>query len=436
MAINSNLTSIAVFHEEVVQGTIDTPADWAANGAVNFDHFEYDTTSITQTLIRDEVQEQLRYRAQGHRPWILGLRNVELEIGVHWTGAENQIVALGSQIQRTMLSKLIKIAWGGEHRGFTREITAAADEHTITLDDVTGLEVGAHVAVQDLTSPIPDHEGKVFIRQITDITGLVVTLDEDLPFLPVATDLARAAITMYVDSFWVEDSTPGAGRTCSLYLRRDRAPDEEEVWILRGCKPEINFGEITRDNHPRLNVMFKAGSYVHENLGTGDTYELPTIPTTSDGIASRVIGRDTVMSIAAYGDTTAILECTASTTFNPGVPAVMMEGVDEPYDGLEGMCGWSTGRSEATFEATLYDYRKIWAQQLQQGQYYRVRYAQPAEPGNAWAITMPRAVISSSPVRVNAGPVDGVQLAFEATENLDSIGTTEIATSTVCLVMA
>lgn len=436
MAINSRLTSIFVFHEETIQGTYDTPADWETNGAVNADHFDYDVTTITQTLIRNEVQEQDRYRAQGHRPWILGLRSGDTEVGFHWTGAEGQIVANGDQIARTMLSKLIKIAWGGEHRGFTRTITAAADEHTITVDDVTGLEVGAHVAVQDITSPIADHEGKVFIRQITDITGLVMTLDEDLPFTPANTDLARAAITMYIDSFWIEDSTPGAGRTCSVFLRRDRAPDEEEVWLLRGCKPEISFGEFSRDGHPRISAVFKRGSYEHEILGTALSIPIPTIPSTSDGHPSRVIGRDTVMSIAEYGDPTPILECAASVSIQPGVPVEMMPSVDEPYDGMEGMNGWSSGSSTGVVEATLYDYRKEWAQGLQAGTYYRVSYAQPAEPGNAWRITCPRNVISKSPVRAPAGPVDGTQLAFEMTENLDAIGTTEIAKSTICLVMA
>lgn len=435
MPINSNLTSVAAFAEETVQGTYVDPATWADPGVgVLFDHFAYDTTALTQTLIRDEVQEQLRYRAQGHRAWIRGLRNVALDIGIHWTGAEGNTTAIDSQIERTLISKIGKIAWGGEHRGYSRTIASASDDHTITVSDATGLEVGAHVAVEDTTSPIPDHDGKVFIRQIVAIAGDELTLDEDLPFTPATGDVAHATITVYVDSFWVEDSTPGAGRTCSLYLRRDRPPDEEEVWLLRGCKPELKFGEFTRDTAPRLNITWHAGSFEHEALG--DTIALPTLPTTSEGIAARVIGRDTTMSIGVYGDPTRTIECAASCSFDPGVPVIMMESVDEPYDGMEGMNGWSTGSSTGKVDMVLYNYRKTWAQALAAGTYYRVRYGQPAEPGNAWAITTPRCTISSSPVRVDAGPVDGVQLSMECTENLDAIGTTEIAKSTVCLVMA
>lgn len=379
------------------------------------DHLIVGVDQIKQVVVPNDVLHPSRARMFRHRPPILGTRGVvevPLSFYLHGVGG---VTAVDDQVAQTHLMDIFVNAIGGVDRPFSRDITAAADAHTITVSDATGYSVGSAVAVEDTTSPISAHAGNVYIREIRDISGNILTLDEDLPFTPANGDIAHAAATAYTDEDVLVDSSGAAGRTWSWWIQKGDAVNE--IWMLRGSRVELKLGSFGKNTPPTFEAMIKAAYFEHEGLVA------PTWTAVPQGFAPRAIGRGTTLSIRKWtGDPlappTAIANLHASEVqVELGVPATPVETVTEVEEYMQGLAAFSMDAAvEAGLKIKTAPYLQEYGLALEEEALYSVRYAHNGPPGYAWAIEMPVCRLIEYPTHAEVGVVGGQMLAFKAIE--------------------
>ena len=430
----STKASRLAFKPETAQAN---PTPWNGDETL-IDHLSIGKDAIAQSVVKNTVL-QPRWGNYGERPPVLGTRNVEVPISMYLHGL-GEVTAPDNQVPDTALLRILANALGcaAAERSFSRTIVGpGAETNEIEVTDAAGYVVGANVAVEDTTAPLPQHTEKSYVREILAINGNVLTLDMDLPFTVANGDLAHGCGTAFRDQDVLVDSSGEPGRTLAWWVQGQ--DDVNEIWELLGTTVELGIGAFAKNQPPVLECMIKGAAFRHEDLVA------PTWTVRPEGFAPRAIGLGTTFSIAEYtGDPRAPLKdlttfYAATVEIEPGTPKTAIETVVERDDYMQGIAAWSSDPEvEGTITANLGSYDKSWGEALSEEKLYYVRYTVHAAPGFTWAIEAPLCRIIEYPVYTDVGVVGGVRLIFKTIERneIDDGADTELRKSRIRMVLA
>lgn len=407
-----NQVSVLAFATEQVQGT---PSD-DVNDYARIDHIEADVSGIEQVLIEDPVMED-DWQDSGQRRRIMGLRNTEMPISMHWHGTGFE-TANDAQVAETDVGKLLEHALGGRTRGYSKAVVGGTPT-VIELANVTNIEPGDFLAFEDLTDPSIPNNGVVYIRRIIAVDAgppATVTLEEALPFTPAAGDKANGCEVSYIDSDVLEDSS-GAPERCLSWLVRKKDLNNE-IWRLVGTKSELSITQLARGQTPLLGFAVRSGNF--QSLADIPAIADPikdiaeNLPLESSGEAALVVGHRTTLSLAPYGDDTLTKIDCASIEMSTGVPVVPFETTTEVDHNMQGLGCWSSNSDNTAFDMQIAPFDDSYEEALQAGTAFRFMYHQPAPVGRAWAICCPQVFLDKTETRVETGPVSGGSIRVRA----------------------
>ena len=421
--------SVLGYFEETTSG--QGPADWSTNGT-RIDHtaVELDGLFDQEILVDPRMEGQENDWADvGQRPLIKGARgsgNGSFSMLLH--GNEDESPADAGAPTTTALADLLKHCLGGQDISTSHDVTGGTTT-TLTMASTTGLELGAYVGVQDLTTPSALNTGRVFIRRITALTlDTEITLDEALPFTPASGDLAVGCLVAFVDPDVIEDSTGAAGRTLSLY---HAGKTSEHVNVAYGCALTMALSELSRNTVPQVSFTAQCG-----NWETSSTVAQDTDTWASEGIGAQMIGRYTRCWIEDYGTTTSTKKGIGSMEIGPLVERTKIETVTTAGENLESMAGYSsTSSTETTITLGIAGYDDDWEADLQADTYKVLRYAHESQPGKSWAISFPRLQVRATPKASPVSDIQGSSLTLLACRDTTTTATTALWRSKVAIVL-
>lgn len=417
-AIRAKTGYLAIF-EETTAGT--GPADWDAD-AFLVDHTSADVSGLVQTVAPDENIEG-RIFASGDRTMLLGLKSGASMSSTHYMTGHGQTVAAAATATATHLAKLIKLAVCGQRISTSRNVTggsATAPE----VDSVTGLEEGDFLAFQDLTSPSAANSGICYVRRIVDISALVLTLDQALPFTPANGDIGRSCIAMYLDTAKLQDSTSASGTTASVKVELGEAtPANEKVWELYGACPTLTIQDLNRDAPAQIKLDWMPGTWKTYDDVTRTTWSAAKSALTSVQPAMQGIG--TTVFVQTYGTATSVCKPVNTIEVDLGVPRQRIETVTTCTTNLEGIAGYSVdARAMTKIKVGIGRIGDDWEGVLQGGGRQVVRYAVSRGPGYGWALHFSRCQLSATPTDKDIGSQAGYSVEWRAGEDLDNAGAT------------
>lgn len=391
------------------------PADWAASGTW-VEHLTCDTSGIKQVLTTDPVAARRAFN-QGTRKAIKGLRNCTMAVTLplHGTGVTT---ADATQVAQTYLGTLLSHCMGNVHRS-TRHAVTGGDAVDVELAAVTGIIPGSWLAFLDTTSPTDANEGKLHPRRVLEITGMVVTLSEALPFTPAAGDIAHPCIAPYLDSSVLVDAFNGP-KTLQWFVRKSKT-GTDLLWQVEGSVASMKLDGLGRGALPSLGLEIMACNFKH---GTEDGLTNPA-PTTFVGNAQLSMGLDVLLNIGEYGDDTLVSHDLVNVSFDPGFSRTRVETVTERTNRAEGTGTYSFAPGDTKISVTLTPYDNAWYTGLETGKEYRISLYQPGDgsgAGKGWCLHLARAQLISTPARVDANENHAVTLEFKAMEAEDCVG--------------
>lgn len=397
MGINHGHRSWLAYAREATQAAVIT--DWDADGHL-VDHWEADPGTISQSLIDDPA---LEVSAWDERQYIKGIRNQDgLKIKKPWHGAE-AVTADAAQVAQTDLMEILEHCWGGQTLGTSTTCTGGT-ALIPTVASLTGIEAGQFLGFEDLGDP-----GRVHIRRVLSVAveTKALTLDQGLPFAPANGDKAHGCAVTYLDEDVLEDSTAG-DRTFAWRVERSGT---EAVYEWRGTKANLAL-QVARNAPPSIELSVMAGNFAHEGLTKEAWTQTPS------GQAPLACGRDTKLFLQTYGVHTSIDRHDASFAVETGVNITPIDTDVEVDQGMEGRAGYTLGRAKTTATVNLVPQAKAWEVALQAGTFYKLRYAQVAQAGKAWAIHMSRVEIAETPKFNLTNDAQATSIKFKAHPDL------------------
>jgi len=358
---------------EPTQGALIT--DWDGDGTL-LDHLEADPSAAAQSLLEDMT---LNFRAYTERAMIKGVRNNDnLKVKLNWHGT-GAVAADTVQVVQTPLMEVLEHCWGGQVR--TESTTCTGGTALIPeLASTDTIDEGVFIGFEDLDDP-----GRVHIRRVISITGLAVTLDQGLPFTPANGDKAHGTCATYIDEDVLEDSSAG-NRTWAWRLEKEA----EAVWEFIGTKANLAI-TLARNAPPSLELSILAANFRHEVL-TKETWTQ-----TASGQAPLAIARDTKLFLQVYGTHTSTDLHNSTISVETGVASVPIDTVTEVDSRMEGRAGYTVGQGKTFITTVLVPQLNDYEVALQANTFYKLRYAQIAQAGKAWAIHASRVEICETP---------------------------------------
>lgn len=372
-------------------------ADWDADGQL-VDHLEADPGVIAQSLLVDAT---LNTRAYTKRNMIKGVRNHDaLKVKMNWHGSE-VVTADTVTVVQTPLMEILAHCFGGQLLTKSTTLTGG----TALIPEVaatTSLTAGAFVGFEDLDDP-----GRVHIRRILVITALALTLDQGLPFTPANGDKAHGCAITYIDEDVLEDSSAGS-RTFAWRLEKEA----EAVWEAIGTKAGLGL-TFARNAPPSVDLSIFAANFRHETL-------TKTVWTqTAAGKAPLAVARDTKLFIQTYGvNTSTDLHCSALAV-ETGVMPAPIPTLTEVEARMEGRGGYTIEPTDTTYTVGIIPQENDWETGLQAYTMYKLRYAQVAQAGKAWAVHSSRVEICETP-KWQAMVAQGSSVKYVAHEDLEN----------------
>lgn len=414
------------YYQESTSGT--GPADAAAwvSGGTRIAPLvgSMDTSKIGPNLLDDERAYDDIFDDE---PGVIGLDNPEFNFELYLETPAGS-TADASQISATAQMTLFEHIMGGLHRGNTTTASGTHSLTTVEVTSVTNLEVGCHIAVALSNYTGPGGATMCHVRRVTDITSLVLTVDQAFPVAPVDTDVVNACATAYIDSSALEDSS--VGPTTLSWLLSRAATGSGPNWEVLGSKAQLDSISFERDDFAKLAVSVMGGSST-----TPESAPAPSWTAAPANESPFQLGRYTQFWMQDYGTTTNTVHCAnAFGLEEPGVPVVRAPTITTDTAGMQGTCGYTTKRADTTAAVTLFPYSSTrWTEYLNRT-LKACRIANLAAAGSGCAITMPRAEVVERP---DVGDVDGAQsLTFKlkALRDTDSVATTQLWRSKFCIV--
>jgi hypothetical protein len=414
MPSRSTKSSRWAYFEETTQG--EGPADWGVSGKL-MDHTIATVEAvggIKQPLVKNRVMDARPFDT-GTETYIKGIRNVEFRTGgyLHGSGVATDD---GGQIALTDFMTLLKHCLGGIHRSNSTTITGGTATQP-ELTAVTNIIPGCFIGFEDITAPEPEHAGVMFVRRVLEVDTLTVTLDEELPFIPAATDKVHAMATIYPHSNRIDMSDPV--QTMSHFFQGDRS-DTSKLWQLICCAGSLSLA-FPRGDGPTWEINWLAANFKQGNADGGLT--APNWAGTPYGFAPHAVGRRTEFSLGVVGTTTSAVKQMHSIEFNVGYPAVRDETITEVDYLVEGTARYTIDlENEPNFTVVTSAHTDQWEEDLQDDVESRMRYQQVAPAGKVWCVMQPRCQFMESPSAVDQTGLYGSTLKFVSRPPADTIG--------------
>lgn len=364
------------------------------------------TDALKQSMIEDE-RSQVDVLTQELK--IHGIRggvSIPFEIYLHGTGV---LTADTDQVADDMVGNFLEHVFGGQQSTYSTTATGGSTT-TAVLDATTGIDEGVYLAIQDNTSPIAAHSGRVYIRQVASYNSgtSTVTFDEALPFAVSSGDIVHGCRAYYIDESVLVDSTGASNRQLSWHIMKGLA-GATEAWELHGCVSELASMTFNRNAAPTLAFNTHVASYV----GPGTAVE-PSFTDTPFGFAPQAIGPSTSLWMADTGSTTSTQFSAISVGVAPGLVRTPVETVTEATSGMPGRGLYSIGKSDCMATIHFAPYTATRLSEFLNDTEKQIRYAKAAAPGSAWAVHFPRCQVVEEPTSMDAEDVMGVNVAFRA----------------------
>ena len=408
------------------------PVDWAASGTC-IEHLSVDVGNVKQTLLADPTLET-RWSRVGTRRQIKGIRNVEWSttLKFHGTGVTT---APASQVAQTYLGTILRHCLGGVHRSNSTLLTGgSAAQPEVT--SATNIIPGCLVFFEDTTSPTDQNDGKLHPRVVLDVTGTVLTLDEELPFTPAAGDIAQGTITGYLHDEYLIDARANSGTMMWFYKKH--ISNTDLLWQLEGTVASFQLQNLGPGQLPQIVLNNMSANF---RLGDEDGLTSPAF-TSIQGKAQLSTSRDILCTIQEYGTDTIHLVHVNNVAFEPGFTRSKVLTTTEIIHRFNGLDSYSVnpgGPSKLTL--TLTRYSDDWYASLRDDVDYRVRIYQPGDgsgAGKAWCVHFSKCQIAETPTRADVGDVNGITVVFQAMvpDNVTAASNEDLETSRFLIGMA
>lgn len=393
------------------------PVDFATEGkAIEFVSCNVD--AVVQELIVDPTAES-RALAVGNRPRVKGRRNGTFSVVMKLTGL-GSITADGDTAPLTALGEHMASCWGGVHLSKSTTLTGGSATAPV-LDSVDLIVPGCMIAVQDISSPEPEHDGFPVCRRVLSVDAgtKVVTLSESLGFTPSDGDLVHATATIYTSAHVLRDAVT-AGETWCWYVSLGDNVDMQ--WRLDGCVhggkiDGLSLGALPTFTLEGMNAFYAHGS--EEGLTyIADLGEREGFPQLTSGL-------DMTLSIGAVGNTAINLVSPNAVTFDPGISRSKVESIAPKNHKFHGLATYSMTATQSKMDITLAEYQNDYVATLAANDRKRLNLTQPGAgsgAGQGYAIHFPNARLVTVPGKAAVGDNWGVTLGFEAAESNDTTG--------------
>lgn len=419
MAARNKHRSWAAFSQETTANV--APTDWAADG-IPMEHTGVDISEVRTARIDDPTLETRTF-AKGDRHTIEGLRQSKAKVSVKLHG-KGVTTAADAQAAETQLSKLLKHGMGGQVRGNTTTITGGTATEPI-VDEVTNLSAGMLLAVQDITSPLTKHTGKVFWTRIVEVDGgtKTLTVKPALPFTPANTDTVPAVICSHLDEDILEDAIEATGgpHTLSWFFKTHKS-DANLCWQLTGSVASLALSNLGPGQLPQVDLSIQAASNKHLSLTN------PTFAADPYGHAQLCLGKDSEIVLASYAGSTRTVVKVSAFSFDAGYTRDVVPAVSNDMEDFNGVGTYGVEPGPTTISMTINGYSTAWLTGLEAGTEWYILFSQPAAEGKSWALMAPRCILIEQPQKVEVGSIQGASLKFRCIEP-DDAGTTELAKS-------
>lgn len=378
------------FRQETVAGeAIAAPSTyWVAGLCQRLRSWDWDFSDLKYNSIADP-SVQSRYLRNPAR--IMTAKGGSVKCKAFLT-ALNQTAATGVTVTQDSLGLLLQAAWGGQQRGVSRAITAGSTTTVINVANTNGLVVGLGVLIN----------GEA--RRITVVTtNTSITLDMALTSAPGASDLIKAALTVYPDPDYLAD-IGDAGRISLACLLRGSGEDQYQ---LRGVYPQVEIESVKPGGEVTLAITLHCMDW---EIVTGTTADIA--PTEGTVAIARAGG--------LYWQT---LETTTKNTVHTKDIAVKLGMSPQPIESpvaTQGVAGFVVVGGEPTTVETTVMYDDDWHDwyEAQTAKYAGLQFSTAA------LLSLPCCYQDQTPVREADGPTGG-KIAFHANEATGS-GSTDL----------
>ena len=384
-----------------------------------------EVSGILPTLLDNE---SARDRITDDEPDLVGIDNPEFgfEVYAETLGA---VVVDGSAAVHTAQTTLMEHTLGGADLGTTRTALGTHSTTTIELDSVAGLAVGGHIAPVLSAYTGPGGATMAHVREIIDITALVVTVDQPFPVAPVDTDEAKACITAHIDLDVLENSSGAGGPyTLSWHIGRDKATaSSDATWEVYGAKAQVDSVSFERDSFAKMAFTVMGGSSERPNTAAKPAW-------TSDPLnqAPMQVGKLTQLWLADYDTAGAVVDCNAF-SLEFGVPVTRAPTITTNSDGMQGTACYTTAREDTVASITLFPHTSALWGEFDTRTLKACRYAILAPPGSGFAVTLPRCEVRA-PDFADVDGAAGNTFELKALPDDNLRGTTELVRSKIKLV--
>lgn len=373
------------FFQETTKGTPPAnAAAWVSSGSSIY------TINQTPDLtpLRQSILDDLRTRQtlKGHFPKIAGIKGgVEVSFETYLTGSGDSSRADADTTAAHAFLDLMEHAFGSIDRPTSHLASGTHSTTTVELDSVAGVSEGSWLGFPHPTS------GLIYKRQVTDITGTVCTLHQDLPFTPSDSDLIRGLASVAVNESVLGDAAAGP-YTFSWLFEVGTSPTAREAWEARGCVSFPTGITLERNQAPVLAWNTLVGGFI----GPDDTTP-PTWTAAPAGEAGRVIGVNTHVFLTNVGSTTGVEFDVAACSINPAITRTAVDVQTSSTANMPGRYSYSLDESQGSVELTLVPHAdSLWdafqAETLKQFYYERL-----GTDGEGWGIYCPRVQIAPDP---------------------------------------
>jgi hypothetical protein len=307
----------------------------AAPATINWDSITtpgglWAVTQVDDAALRDAYIENktVPRRASDQPSMLRGLRSeAQATVGAYLCGQTSGHAATGVQAVRDLTSMVLRAAWGGQWVGYgATMVGGTAAEPEVDTGEGANLVPYGWGYFYDASA------GVGHFRQIASEASDVLAMAEghDLPFTPANGDRVYAVEATYVDWDVAENLGNGSHELLQVLLSGRQADD---LFLLYGVKPELQFGAIEQGSPTELTVPLHQVYFEHDELAI-----TPALAQALQGAPGRIVGAGvhTRAWIANVGSALAAQQFWGGIQFTPGVVPEKVRGPN----GVEGVHGY------------------------------------------------------------------------------------------------
>ncbi len=416
---------------ETTQGT--PPADaaaWLAGGILV--HHLAETLDMSGVERSQLVDERNQVRVFDNERMVEGLDNPEFPFAIYGhglgvaTATETQVSADPTVTLGIEFFFELEQALGGLTRGFSAVTSGGSSTTTVVaVVDASVYAPGDYVAVE-LTTNLPSRypAGTAFPRRIIAVDTVAdpdtITLDQELPGIPVDTDPVHACVVVYVDQDVLCDSNgPGGPYTWTMLVQKglpSSVAARREAWEFRGTVHELQSFTLERDG--TLQFAFNLMAASHADPSTAPWPDWLGSSITEQGLAPLAIGALSEVWLVDDGSSTNTEVQISSFEVEPGVPRNRVETVTSAGSFMQGTANYATSPADTTITLSLTPFGiQQWTEQQAETE-KTLRWARLGPAGSGFAVAFPRVSHMATPKRNVNDAVSESMVTFLAHEDV------------------